>query len=105
MCFIMKDEENITLIDEDGNEEIFTIIDLVEVDEKKYAVLVPPEDEYEGEIVDNGSDELEEEVEARILRIDTEDNGEQVLVTIDNDDEFEKVADAIEDLYDEEETE
>lgn len=83
------DEEVIVLTDEDGNEHEFTIVQVIKVDEKDYAILLP----LHGE---------EEEEEAVILRIDQE-NGEDILVEIENEEEFERVAEAWEELLDEEE--
>mgnify|MGYP002511183264 CR=1 FL=1 len=63
------------LVDEDNNEHPFEVIDMVEVDGSQYAVLAPLEE---------GS----EEDEAIILKIVTDENGEEMLVSIDDDDEF-----------------
>ena len=82
------DEEVIVLTDEDGNEHEFSIVQVIKVDEKDYAILLP----LHGE---------EEEEEAVILRIDQE-NGEDVLVEIEDEAEFERVAEAWEELLDEE---
>lgn len=83
------DEEIIVLTDEEGNEHEFSIVQVIKVDEKDYAVLIPL----------NGE---EEEEEAVILRID-EENGEDILVEIETEEEFERVAEAWEELLDEEE--
>ncbi len=83
-----EDEEVIVLTDEDGNEHEFTIVQVIKVDEKDYAILLPLHGEEESE-------------EAVILRIDSE-NGEDVLVEIEDEEEFERVAEAWEELLDEE---
>ena len=85
------DEEVIVLTDEEGNEHEFTIVQVIKVDEKDYAILLPLHGEEEAE-------------EAVILRIDQED-GEDVLVEIEDEEEFERVAEAWEELLDEEEYE
>lgn len=82
------DEEVIVLTDEEGNEHEFTIVQVIKVDEKDYAILLPLHGEEEAE-------------EAVILRIDTEE-GEDVLVEIEDEEEFERVAEAWEELLDEE---
>ncbi|MFZ5824116.1 MAG: DUF1292 domain-containing protein [Bacillota bacterium] len=82
------DEETIILTDEDGNEHEFSIVQVIKVDEKDYAILLP----LHGE---------EEEEEAVILRIDQE-NGEDILVEIEDEAEFERVAEAWEEQMDEE---
>ncbi len=84
------DESVYTLTDEDGNEEEFVLLGSAEIDEKIYLALVPAAqaDSEDGEYV--------------ILRQDKDENGEDLLVTIDDDDEFDKVADLFEDeLFDE----
>jgi uncharacterized protein YrzB (UPF0473 family) len=77
------EEENVVLVDEDGVEHTFVVLDVVEVDGAEYAILRPEED--------GGEDE--EEPEAVILKIAQDENGEEILVDIEDDDEWEKVAD------------
>ena len=72
--------DHITLIDEDGNELEFTIVQYLEVDDKGYAVLLPEDDPESGAV---------------IFRVETED-GEEVLYDIEDDDEFQRVIDALE---------
>ncbi|MEA4883446.1 MAG: DUF1292 domain-containing protein [Clostridia bacterium] len=94
----MPDEENIvTLVDEDGKEEDFAIEDMVEIDDCKYAVLVPVECLEE-------SDEDEEycEAEAVIMKIEVDEKGEEYLTDIDDDEEYERVVEALE-AFDEDE--
>ena len=38
-------EDIVTLVDEDGKEHEFTVVDIIEVDEKEYALLMPVEGE------------------------------------------------------------
>ena len=79
---LMTDEELddvLILIDEEDQEHPFQMIDMVEVDGNKYAVLVPLEDA--------------EEDEAIILKIVEDENGEEVLYDIEDDEEWEKVVD------------
>ena len=79
-----RDDERITLTDEEGNETEFYVIGDLELDGKTYVALEPCENE-EGEYV--------------ILRVETDEDGEETLVTIDDDDEFEKAAEAFEEEY------
>ncbi|MEA4831522.1 hypothetical protein SDC9_176815 [bioreactor metagenome] len=74
------DYESVTLTDEDGVERDFQVIGNLEMDGFTYLALVP----------DNSDDD-----EYIILKL-VDENGEEVLVTIDDDDEFDKVADAFE---------
>ncbi|BAF59247.1 MAG: DUF1292 domain-containing protein [Pelotomaculum sp.] len=81
-------EEVITLVDEEGVEHDFTVIDIIEVDGSEYAILLPMEDECE---------------EAIILKLTHDENGNELLVDIEDDEEWEKVADAWEEMLAEEE--
>lgn len=80
----MNPEENvITLTDDDGNEENFTLIDVLELNDERYAILLPLDEEE--------SDE--EEIEAIILKFSQDEDGNDMLVSIE-DEEWEEVADA-----------
>lgn len=82
----IMDGEFYTLTDEDGNESQFELIGSVEMDGGVYYALVPQED----------SDEYV------ILKLTQDENGEDILITIEDDDEFDRVADYFEDeLFDE----
>lgn len=87
----LSEDEVITLVDEDGKEHQFALLDVIEVDENEYAILIPAEDS-----------DAEEADEAVILRMEEDDEGNEVLVDIDDESEFERVATAWEELLDEE---
>ena len=75
-----------TLTDEDGNETKFELIGSVEMNDNVYYALIPEEDS-------------EEYV---ILKLAQDEDGEDILITIEDDDEFDTVADYFEDeLFDE----
>ena len=80
----------IETIDEEGNNVKFELYDIVEVDEQEYALLLPLEDEESDEVV--------------LMKI-TKDGEEYLFETIDNDEEFEKVANYVETMQDEDEDE
>lgn len=86
-------EEVITLVDEEGAEHDFEVIDIIEVEGSQYAILLPVEEE-------KGEDE-----EAIILKFTYDDDGNELLVDIEDDEEWEKVADAWEEMMAEEEAE
>jgi len=90
--FMVDNEEKVVLVDEDGEEHEFALIDVIEVDGAEYAILQPLDDELE-----------EEDVDAIILKITKDENGEDILIDIEDDEEWEKVADAWQDLLEEEE--
>ncbi len=79
------ERENIfTLTDEEGNESEFELIGELEIDDTTYLALIPlegDEDEYV------------------VLKVEVDENGDELLVTIDDDDEFDRVADAFEDSF------
>ena len=84
----MADNENIfTLTDEEGNESQFELIGNLDINDNTYVALVP---------VDTKEGDEEEYV---ILKVEEDENGEEFLVTIDDDDEFDEVADAFEDEF------
>ncbi len=85
-------DEIFTLTDEEGNESEFELIASQEIDGVTYVALVP--------YVEENKDA--EEQEYVVLKLEADENGEDLLVTIDDDDEFEKVAEIFEDmLFDE----
>ena len=89
----MADEEQIIeTVDENGNIIKFELYDIVEVDEQEYALLLPVEAE------------AGEEDELVLMRL-TKDGEDYLFETIDDDTEFDKVAEYVENLEDEEEEE
>ena len=87
----MGDEDQIIdTIDENGNVIKFELFDIVEVDEQEYALLLPVEEEEGDEVV--------------LMKL-TKDGEEYLFETIDDDEEFEKVAAYVESMEDEDEDE
>ena len=82
-----NEKDIFTLTDEEGNESQFELIGNLDIDDNTYVALVPV-----------GNEDAEEE-EYVILKVEEDENGEEFLVTIDDDDEFDKVADAFEDEF------
>lgn len=78
-----EQDEVITLIDEDGTEHDFNVIDVIEVEGSEYAILLPVEDDSD---------------EAVILKFANDEDGNEILVDIESDEEWEKVADAWEEM-------
>lgn len=77
------DDTIYTLTDEEGNEEEFALLGSAELEDKIYLALIPAKD------IDKA------DAEFVILRQEKED-GEDVLVTIDDDDEYERIAEIFE---------
>lgn len=87
----IMEREIYTLTDEEGNEIDFELIGKAELEGTEYYALIPAEDDNEdGEFC-----------EYTILKSVMENN-EQMLVSIDDDDEFDNVADYFDDLFSEE---
>lgn len=71
----------VSLLDEEGNEHEFTLIDAIETDDSRYVALVSiPED-----------DETEEGEEELVILQVSEEDGEEVLLAIENEDEFNEI--------------
>ena len=79
------------LIDEEGVEHEFELLAELEIDDEKYRVLVTFDEEE-----DDDSDE--EEVEVVILKVVEDEEGNELLSDIEDDEEWEKVADAWQEL-------
>lgn len=77
----------LSLKDEDGNDKDFEIIDELDYEGTHYCALLPYYDDVED--LDNKS---EEDTEILLIKLTTDENGEEYCETIDNDDEFDKVA-------------
>ena len=77
-----------TLTDEDGNEIEFELIAQCERNGNKYFAMIPVED----------GDKDDDVCEYVVLKLAV-DNGEEVLVTVDDDDELDDVADYFDDLF------
>lgn len=90
----------VTVVDDEGNQHQFEIVDAIETDDGRYVALLPVYDDPTDMIDDNG--------ELVILTV-KEENGEDLLLTIEDDDEFEEIAGIFEerlaDLYEIEEME
>lgn len=79
----IEEFDTIILTDDDGNDHEFLHLDTLEVDGSTYFVLVPI------------SGEEDEEVdEAIILKLGQDEDGNDMLMDIEDDEEWEKVADA-----------
>lgn len=72
-----------TLVDEEGVEQTFELIDTIEEDGNVYHALVP--------YYDDPSEDLESDAELVILKVDYDENDEEELMTIDDDDEYERI--------------
>jgi len=84
---MMEERDDILmLIDENGEEEEFEYIDSIQMDGNEYIVLSPLNKNDQN---DNENDDLAEEVV--ILKVDTNENGEESFITVDDEDELDAV--------------
>ena len=83
----------ITLTDEDGKEIDFEFIGEAEIDGIVYLAIAPA-----GEATAN-----EGIIEYVLLKLEKDEDGEEVYVTVDDEDEFDKVANFFDDMFDSEE--
>ncbi len=72
-----------TLVDEDGVEQQFEMLDTLEVGDDRYYALVP--------YYDDPTKEVEADTELVVLKSEYDDNNEETLVSIDDDDEYERI--------------
>ena len=86
--FMEEGMDIVVLTDEEGNETQFEVIDVKEYNGNTYYALIPLEDDAE----------TDEAVDFVILKAEKDENGEEILVTVDDDDEFYDVADLFEDI-------
>ena len=75
----------ITLSDDEGKEYNFEVLDAIETDEARYLALLPTYDDPKKFLDDSG--------ELVIVKVG-EENGEEFFYEIEDDDEYETVADA-----------
>lgn len=83
----------ITLLDDNDNPIDFELIEMLEISGKRYAFLLPLNDETDSE----------EEDEAVIFRVDIDENGEEIFAYIEDDQEWEQVVDTYNDMLFEDE--
>ena len=87
----MEEEvEKFTLTDEDGNELEFELIGSGEVDGVMYYAMIPAEE---------AEDENRDTFEYVILKSEVDEDGDESLATIDDDEEFDRIADFFDDMF------
>lgn len=69
----MSEKDNVVILtDDEGKEVEFEHIDTIEMDDECYVLLLPVEDPDDGVV---------------ILKFETDENGDEILVGVENDDE------------------
>ena len=90
---VLEAPELYTLVDEDGNEKLFELIDTMEENETVYFALIPH--------IENPEELLNGEVELVVLVASTDDEGNDILEPIESDEEYERIAQIFIDRLDE----
>jgi uncharacterized protein YrzB (UPF0473 family) len=85
----------LVLVDEEGIEHQFELLAELEIEDEKYRVLVP--------LADNDEDLDDFELEVVILKVVYDEDNNEFLSDIEDDEEWETVADAWQELVDSEE--
>ena len=75
--------EILTIVDEEGAEHEFELLDTEEIDGVRYVALAP--------VFEDGDDLLEDSGELVVLRA-TEENGEEYLDAIEDEEEFDRIS-------------
>ena len=91
-----NEREFFTLTDEEGNEVEFELIGTTEYNGNFYYAMIPADAVDKAKEADDGF------CEYVILRVEKDEDGEDTLVTVDDDEEFDDVADQFDDMFSEE---
>jgi uncharacterized protein YrzB (UPF0473 family) len=76
--------ETIMLNDEEGNEIEFDVITKLDIEDKEYVIVAPTG---------------EEDIDAVALRVDKDTEGNDILVTVEDDAEFEMISQAYDAVF------
>ena len=71
------------LEDENGNKQTFELLDAMEYGDEKYYALTP--------YYENGDEALEDSGDVVILKAEYDENNDEILASIEDDDEYEKI--------------
>ena len=82
-----------TLTDDEGNEFEVELLASFEFEGKQYRAITPAEEAQKPE---KGKDQL---IEYDILEVVLDDDGEEMLISIEDDEEFDRVADFFDDAF------
>lgn len=80
-----NDVTNITLLDEDGNEVEFEVITKLDIEENEYVIVAPKDGKNDSE--------------ALVLKIGKDEDDNDILYSVEDDEEFNMVSEAYEALF------
>ncbi len=72
-----------TLVDEEGVEQTFELLDVMEVDDDRYFALIP--------YYENPEDILDDTAELIVLKSQMDENDEELMVSIDDEEEYQRI--------------
>lgn len=72
-----------TLVDEEGVEQTFELLDVMELEDQRYFALIP--------YFDDADDALEDDGELIILKSEMDENDEELMISIDDEEEYQRV--------------
>lgn len=81
------DTDLVTVLDEDGHEHQFELLDAIETDDGRFVALLP--------VYDDPAENLNDDGELIILAVE-EENGEETLVAIEDEELFNEIAEIFE---------
>ena len=96
MAEMNNEREFFTLVDEDGSEITFELIGVTEYKSNTYYAMIPADEAEKAQASEDGF------CEYVILRVEQDESGESTLVSVDDDEEFDDVADLFDDMFSEE---
>ncbi len=86
-----------TLVDEEGTEQAFELLDVLEIDDQRYFALIP--------YFETAEESLDDDGDLVVLKSEIVD-GEEMMASIDDDDEYEKIGniflERLSDIFEEE---
>ena len=96
MAEMNNEREFFTLVDEDGSEITFELIGVTEYKGNTYYAMIPADEAEKAQASEDGF------CEYVILRVEADGEGGNNLVSVDDDEEFDDVADLFDDMFTEE---
>lgn len=72
-----------TLVDEEGVEQTFELLDVLEIEDQRYFALVP--------YFESPDDVIEDDGDLIVLRSELDENGEELMVSIDDEEEYQRI--------------
>ena len=72
-----------TLVDEEGVEQTFELLDVMEVDDDRYFALIP--------YYENPEDLLDDTAELIVLKSQLDENGEELMISTDDEEEYQRI--------------